>query len=250
MARAGALVSTDWALSFGTPVLLLDGCADGEQIYLTTKAHETDRQLVRIASDGHPVSSMWHEIDYGLLNLATGRIWSPANQQVANLYSCTGLPLVRGSLDVAVPPTDDTRLLDVGATNGGDPLVVYANWSDATAARYETARYDRVKRTWRRSSTLPQTGEPFWAKSLYFGGAVVSKDGTLVVSREAAETWFVERYKLKLGSGWTKTAKLARATVPIVRPYPVDGTASDILAQKLVRYNSYTDFCVQPLLLR
>ena len=232
--------SDDWAKTWSKPIRFVDDCAAGGQVYLTTKPHRTVENLYRVAMYGHPGTSPWRAVDYGLIDLKTGAVTTPGNRIVANIRTGQGLPLGRARLSTTYVPgaAVETRLLDVGQV-AGQPLVTLAEWTDPEHARYVTARFAAggwvVDRT-----SLPEAGQPFWDPATYLGGAAITDAGDLVVAREVAGSWKVEQYRLT-GSRWVRLTTVARGPSPLVRPYPVRG-GHTVLVQSVTKYTDYAHF--------
>lgn len=235
-----AATSPDWGVSWTDPIPVLDDCHEGGQVYLTTAPHQTTPGLYRMAVAGHPSTSSWRGIEYGLIDVGRGRITTPGVIQVGDLRTGAGLPLVRGSLaSVYVPPMGRTlRLLDVGAV-GGAPLVVFAEWADPTDARYVAVRFAAGR--WAVERSLPATGRPFWAPSMYVGGASITGHGDIVLSRRSTSgVWRVEQHR-RVTTGWTSLGSLVSSRTPLVRPYVVRG-GSTVLIQRADDYRDYRHF--------
>jgi hypothetical protein len=245
-----ALISNDWAESWGEPVDLLAGCSHGRLIYMTSSTVQADRRLVRLAVYGHPTSSHWRTIKYGLLNLQSGDITVPGAKKVANIMNGDGLPLRRATLMTAYnPPAGwNVRLFDVGEVDG-DPLIAYAHWERLGSARYATARFDRAAKRWINSSSLPMTGGAFWEPSRYFGGATINDAGRVILSRNAGGMWLVEAYVLRQKRGWVLRNTLLKASEPHVRPYAFRGGAA-VAVLRLHRYADFRDYQASTILLR
>ena len=235
-----AATSPDWAASWTEPVSVLDDCREGGQVYLTTAPHQATPGLYRLAVYGHPSTSSWRGIEYGLIDVARGRITTPGAVKVGDLRSGAGLPLVRGTLaSVYVPRSGRAlRLLDIGAV-GGAPLVVFAEWTDKTDARYVAVRF--AAGAWSVERSLPATGRPFWAPSMYVGGASITDHGDIVLSRRSTSgVWRVEQHR-RVTTGWTNLGALASGRTPLVRPYVVRG-GSTVLVQRADYYRDYRHF--------
>lgn len=241
-----AITSNDWGTTWGDWVKVVDDCDAGGLIYLTTAPSSLGPEFYRIAIYGHPSLSEWREIDTGLLDMDTGRITRVhGGKPVGYIFSGRNLPVERGDLFTAYTPPDGTitRLLDVGESPDGDPLVAFATWDDwdvEGTGKYRTARYDGDD--WVVSNSLPATGSPFQdrdgnTKRGYVGGMTITDTGDVVLSREVeiaggASQWRLERYRI--GTGWELQAAEQYFT-PLVRPYAVRG-ADDVVVHRLNRY--------------
>ena len=228
--------SDDWSLTWSAPIRLIDDCAAGGSVYLTTKPHQSTAGSFRLAVYG----GTWNGMHYGQINISTGRLTLPGDLEVANVRSGSGLPLVPGKLAMAYESRArrDTRLLDVGQVNGR-PLIVFAEWLPFGPARYVTAMYGATG-TWVIRRSLPLAGKPFWRPSMYIGGASITDAGDIVVARESEGSWMIEQHGLT-STGWSRRATLAKGTAPLVRPYAVRGGDS-VIFQRVARYTDYRHF--------
>ena len=201
-----AVASDNWGVSWSTPQLVLDDCAEGQNYLLVTPDGDA-------AAYVHPNVATHGRIEVGRFNFAS---------------------LSLSGMETFYDTPDHVRLLDLGR-DAGKPMLLLAAWGNTGDPDYRLARAHSVV-------PLIGAGKPFWAPSTYVGGAVFSGD-TVVLSREQAGTWWVERYDLT----GHRLDVLACDDEPLVRPYAVRGS-DDILLQRLDRYDDFRNFKITTLL--
>lgn len=233
------VVSDDWAKTWSTPRQILNGCAQGKNLYLTTGPHPNSA-LFRIAVYGHPVSSRWNNIEYGYVDLRDGRVRIPGRKVVANIRTGYSLPIIRGDLRSIYSPPEGSviRMFDV-STVDGYPAVVFAEWDESLdgtrgPARYRTARWNGSN--FESMDVGRYAGPPFWEPSNYLRGAAFSDTGELYTSSDnGLERWDWGNER------WSSEPFVVDTSPNTARPYGIRGGNGRIMWQHLLEYGSRFD---------
>lgn len=210
----------------------------------------------QLAFYGHPVNSPYRDVEFAQVRLTSGAIERADGQVVGNLYTAGGPAFQPGDLDLAITPSspNKVRLLDIG-TIDDRPAISYAVWRGETgAAQYKVKVYRNG--VWSTPPWSLTSGEPFGhAPAIhYLGGMVIGRADRLYSARQNDSTgvWHVEQWRWSESQGTFQFEReLARdANRPLVRPYvPARNGQTEVIVQRLVRYDGFTSYDVDTLVL-
>jgi hypothetical protein len=248
-------VSDDFGATWSQERMFMNAVGYG-QVYLVTKPVTGQADDNLLAFYGHPVNSDYRDVEFGRVRLDSGNIERANGQVIGNLFSPTGPGFRPGDLDPAITPSPGytVRLLDV-ATINDRPAISYAVWQGETGqAAYKVKMYREG--TWSTPPWELASGDPFGFNPAthYIGGMVIGRDDRLYTSRRhnATGVWYVERWRWSESQDtFLRERELARdADRPLVRPYvPARPGHTEVIVQRLDRYEGFTDFDTDTLVL-
>lgn len=219
------LRSTDYGVTFGNSVSFLDYTG-------TNQAYMATRQLadgnLRVAIYGHPVLSVYPDIYYCHINLATGAVTKDDGTNIANIYTPTGLPLGPTSAELAFDvATGGSRLFDI--SDGPEIEIALATWTTDSNAVYRYLRKDAVTGWEIHTVTTPGVVFGYDAATHYHGGISFPKGtpgGLLFLSREDAGQWTIERHETADGGDTFTSSVLVSGQNgrKVLRPYGLAST--------------------------
>lgn len=213
----GFFKSGDYGAAFGAEQALFTG----GRLYVTSVQSGS---TVRCAFSRHP-----HENDdtvrYCVIDLTSGGIATTDGTVLGNLDG-TGLPVDWDDLEVAYsgPSGSGVRLFAVSdATN---PEIGLATWTNNLDTVYRYVTHDGG--AWSEEVVVAAGATFGYTASIHYNGGVgfypSAAGGELLVSREDAGTWFVERW-VRNGS-WAADETIRTDTEALIRPWGTDGGQS------------------------
>ncbi len=241
-------VSDDFGATWSQERLFMDARGYG-QVYMVVKPVTGDADDNLLAFYGHPVNSTSRNVDFARVRLGSGAVERSDGRVVGNLYGSQGPAFRPGDLGAAITPSSSytVRVLDLG-TIDDRPAISYAVWQGATGqASYKVKVYRGGQ--WSTPPWSLASGDPFGhdPATHYLGGMVIGRDDRLYSARQVNSTgvWYLEQWR------WSEQENtfllehdLARdADRPLVRPYvPARSGQTEVIAQRLDRYDSYTSY--------
>ena len=236
--------STDWGMSWSTPVVFFSGVAETGQMYCRFKQHDN---IAQFAIYGHPSTSPWRDIVYGEINLDNGDIMS--NEEVVANLDGTSLPLTPSMLEVVCTPSaapgEKVRLLDVTRTSIGTPTILFARWNDANPipVYYITQRGFYEPEIWD-EKRLMSAGGVFddGSNRKYVYGAAFGTDTLYVALKDTCGTYKIKQFAIDAWGGlYDERLIQSNSTYPLARPYVV---GDNVIWQELREYTDYRNYLI------
>lgn len=202
---------------------------------------------VRVAIGKHP-TQLDNRVWYCEINVDTGAISIPSDGSVIGNLDGTNLPL-DPTIDcdlIYTAPDTGLRLLGMSSrsdANGG-PAIGVVTWNDDTAADniYRYIDYDGGAWTatgvCEAGSVIGQEPEDHYHAGVEFPWDTAGDE--LLVAREAAGTWYLERWTLS-GSTWTKVDTYRASSNTLARPFPSYGGGGFVYCE-VEEYPAFTDY--------
>lgn len=212
--------STDYGLTWGAPFRLY-GLGYG--------TFRRSGNTIHYVVTTHPTSVVNNAIRYFKINATTGDITNAAGTAIDNLWTMTtvisgaSMTYVRQSFDTD-PMYNTSRVLDIGPS--GSILALKFNKATPGSGgiygvyRYATTGYigpsstseDSPARGWIFEPIVASGVPALYDASAYVGGGeFTTTDNEVWLSREAAGTWYLEKYT-KTGGAWAVTETRAVRT--------------------------------------
>jgi hypothetical protein len=236
---------TDWTVA--KPHVTQAAAPGGGQNQLYEFCAKTGDAQLSLFTIPHPTNTQ-NNIRVGRINTGDGdyasgvtsfgsiyQAFGAALTDVTNLAAITALASGRSQrlLDVNA---DGTAFLVAEFDNPGGTNASYFLYR-LTGADYATAG------DWTKSAAIVAAGDPFWASSFYYGGAVFAREShtgiRIYTSRKSGSNWLIERRDSSdNGANWTAT-ELKSSTTLLARPVPTGSSVYPVIWQRIT---SYTDF--------
>lgn len=181
-------------------------------------------------------------IRIGYINLVTGKILNADNSTILGDIT-EDIGVSKDNFNVVIPKNSKTlRLLDVAITSLNKSVIAYAEFTSTDDIVYKIATYDGNATSY---SNGINAGKPFYIPSTYVGGVIFLDENTIIVSREEAGLWYIEKWTSLDGNTYSKVLEIEKTVggVTATRPFKVSNTEDEFL-YSLGEYNSqdYTKF--------
>jgi hypothetical protein len=219
------------------------------QNYTVARRDMQNPSIYRMAFYGHPYHSGYRDAAAASIDVSDGRIFTPKEKVVANLYGDKSPSLTPQQLSTAIIPSTGyrIRMLDIGTYNDA-PSIAYAIWKGTAGnATYKVKRW--TESGWKSAPWQLSAGREFGYKQEihYLGGMVFAPGGGLVTARQYPPgvtngTWYVEHW-VKDDEGYDKAQTLMQSSARHVRPYAVRAAGRiAVMFQRLLRYDGYKTY--------
>ena len=219
---------------------------DSGQFYMKIKPRKASDNvdMIRLSFTGHPENSIYQDIYYCYIDLATGQVKLPSAEVIGMLYSGEGVVFELSDLYTVykTPANKRTRLYDI-SDNGLNILFCEFEMLDDHGT-YKLARWNSSAQNFS-IHELVSTGKVIGGgkQRHYYGGGMLieNKKDELVLSREENGKWMIENWKL-IGSKWQVT-KISESSTKQFRPIiPLNNSKNVMFIKGQYHEDNFTDF--------